>query len=171
MTIQQLLENINNDDFNIEKELQVKKYLPLEEKKLIAKGIIYECTENVDGFIKVDSVQQHLSYIKFMIKYHTNLEYTSEDYDILRSTEYKGTDLMTAIFDTFQKDADQCNQILISMINDYVQDNSMEFIIAQFLHKITDVLSDKLDKFDVRSILPRDFDVDKLTKFLNTYVK
>lgn len=171
MKIEKLLAEINRANFNIEQELQVKKYLPIETKKIIAQGIIYECTENIDGFVKVDSVQQYLSYVKFMIKYHTNLEYTSEDYDTLRSTEYKDTDLMTAIFDTFKKDANQCNQILISMINDYVQDNSMELVIAKFLHKITEILSDKLDEFDVSSILPQDFDADKLTKFLNTYVK
>lgn len=171
MTIKQLLENVNNKDFNMELELNVQKYLPIEQKKLIANGIIYECTENVDGFIKVDSVQQYLSYVKFMIQYHTNLEYTHEDFDVLCSVEYRDTDLMTAIFDAFRKDADQCSEILTLMINDYVQDNSMEFIASRFLHQIAEILSNQLNQLNIEAMLPSDFDANKLAKFLNTYVK
>ena len=171
MTIEQLLKNIQSADFNMEKELQVKKYLSLEEKKLIAKGIIYECTKDVDGFVKVDSVQQHLSYIKFMIKYHTNLDYSSEYYDILCSTEYCNNDLMTAIFETFEKDAHDCKTILNLMINDLMQENSIEFVLLRFLSSVKDMMSNKIDELNFDSIIPQGFDVEKFNKFLNTYVK
>lgn len=171
MTIKELIKNINNKDFNMEKELQVKKYLPIEEKKLIAKGIIYECTERVNGVIKVDSVQQDLSYIKYMLLRHTNLEYTHEDYDVLCSTDYNDTDLLTAIIDTFKKDADACNDILIAMLDDRMQDNALEFVVAKFLNNITEMLASKLDELDFNEMIPQDMDAEKLTKFLNTYVK
>lgn len=171
MKIEKLLVDIKRANFDMEKELQVKKYLPMEVKKTIAQGIIYECTENVDGFIKLDSVQQYLSYVKYMIRQHTNLEYTTEDYDVLCATEYGNTDLMTAIFNLFKKDADSCNEILTLAMKDYVQENSIELVVAKFLHNVADALSNKLDEFDIESLLPQDFDAEKLTKFLNTYVK
>lgn len=171
MKINELINNINNKNFDIEKELQVKKYLPIEEKKLIAKGIIYECTERVNGVIKVDSVQQELSYIKYMILRHTNLEYTHEDYDALCSTDYNGTDLLTAIINTFKKDADACNDILTAMLDDRIQDNALEFVVAKFLSGVSEMLASKLDEIDFNAMIPQNMDAEKLTKFLNTYVK
>ena len=76
MTVNELLMNIKNKEFSLERGLQVKKYLPMEVKKTIAQGIIYDCTNEADGVIKVDSVQRYLSYVKYMITMHTNLEYT-----------------------------------------------------------------------------------------------
>jgi hypothetical protein len=154
----------------MEKELQVKKYLPIEEKKLIAKGIIYECTEEVNGVVKVDSIQQYLSYVKYMILRHTNLEYTQEDYDKLCSTEYNGTTLLNAIMGYFGEDASECSRILNLMIDDRMQENSMEFIVGRFLSGISEALRDKLEGFDLNSIMPKDIDKDKLVNFLNTYV-
>ena len=171
MKINELLMNIRNKEFNLERSLRVKKYLPMEVKKTIAQGIIYECTEEVDGVVKIDSVKRYLSYVKYMITMHTNLEYTDVDYDTLCSTEYGEADLMTAIFETFKNDADKCARILDFMIDDCVRENSIEFIIAKFLNNVSVVLSSKLDELNLDTLLPQDFDAEKLTKFLNTYVK
>ena len=125
MKIQELLMAIHCKDFNMEKEIQVKKYLPIEEKKLIAKGIIYECTEEVNGVIKVDSVQQYLSYVKYMILRHTNLEYTPEDYDILCSNN-----LLNDLMECFGEDAQECSRILNLMMDDYMQESTIEFTVT-----------------------------------------
>ena len=173
MKIAELMASIHRKDFNMEKELQVKKYLPIEEKKLIAKGIIYECTEEVNGCIKVDSVQQYLSYVKYMILRHTNLEYTQDNYD-----ELCLNGILNAIIECFAEDAQECSRILNLMMDDYMQENSMEFIVGKFLNNLWDVVSglaDNLNKqvenLDLSSIMPEDMDADKLVKFLNTYVK
>lgn len=174
MRIGQLLENIKNDNFNMEQELQVKKYLPMEEKKLIAKGIMYECTENTDGFIKVDSVQQYLSYIKFMIKHHTNLEYRYEDYDVLCSTEYNGDTLINSIINCFEADAKECTRIMKLTIDDYLQNNSLAAQVGSVVLGINNLLSlieSKVDGFDIGSILPDGLDTNRLNTFLTNYVK
>lgn len=166
MKINELIMAMHRQDFNMEKELQVKKYLPIEEKKLIAQGIIYECTEQVDGVVKVDSVQRYLSYVKYMILRHTNLEYTSEDYDQLCSSE-----LLEEIIKCFDKDANECTRILDLMMSDYLRENSMEFIIGKFLNGIAEMLSNKLDEFDLNSVIPKDVDKEKLVSFLNNYIQ
>lgn len=174
MKVNELLMNIHNKEFNLEKRLQVKKYLPMEEKKIIAQGIIYECTESVDGFIKVDSVQQYLSYIKFMIKHHTNLEYTYEDYDVLCSTEYGEDTLLNAIINCFESDAKECTRIMKLMTNDYVQSNSLEAQVGKITQSLNSLLNSielKVDKFDIGSIMPDGLDVNRLNTFLTKYVK
>lgn len=174
MKINELLTNIKNKEFNLERGLQVKKYLPMEVKKTIAKGIIYDCTEVEDGVIKVDSVQRYLSYVKYMITMHTNLEYTDDDYDKLCSTEYGETTLLNAVVQYFDTDAKECSRILNFMMDDYLQESSMEFSIARFLNNLNNTinnLSDKISNTFADVTLPEDLDMEKLSGFLSNYIK
>ena len=178
MKINEFVANMSHVDFNMEKALEVKRYLPIEEKKLIAQGILYECIENVDGVMKIDSVQKYLSYVKYMILKHTNLEYTQEDYDALCSTVYGESNLLGAIFDTFRHDADSCYEILQMMVDDRIRDGSIEASVTKFLAKVGEIvesmsekLNDKVDDFDFSKMIPSDADKNTLYKFLNTYVK
>lgn len=178
MKINELLMNIRNKEFKLERELEVKKYLPIEVKKTIAQAIIYECTSDENGVIKMDSVQRYLSYVKYMITAHTNLEYIDENYDVLCSTEYGDTTLLNAIVKTFESDANECNRILDLMIDDYLQEMSIDFTIAQFLTKLNQLISgvanqitDKIKDVDMTSIIPDGVDADTLKKFLQNYIK
>jgi hypothetical protein len=173
MKINEFVEKVNNQNFDIMNELQVKKYLPIAEKQLIAKGIIYECTERVGGAIKLNSVQQYLSYVKYMILRHTNLEYTQDDYDTLCSAG-----LLDTIMGCFGEDANECSRILNLMIDDYMQESTIEFAVTKFFDNVNNIVVDfanKLDKqienMDLSSVIPKDMDADKLANFLNTYIK
>ena len=141
MKVQELLMSIHNKDFNLEKRLQVKKYLPIEHKKAIAQAIIYECTTEEDGAIMVDSVQRYLSYVNHMITSHTTLEYTDENYDILCSTEYGDSTLLNEIVKTFQVDANECNRILGLMMDDYLDNHSPETRVVMSVHRLVEGLT------------------------------
>lgn len=178
MKMQELLMNIHNKDFNLERGLQVKNYLPIEVKKTIAQGIIYDCTTEEDGVVKVDSVQRYLSYVRYMITTHTNLEYTDEDYDTLCSTEYDETILLNAIMDCFGTDAKECSRILDLMTDDYMQEFTIESTVAKFLSRLgdsiggfVDNIKEQISNFDLTSIIPDDVDKGLLSEFLNEYVK
>lgn len=178
MKVRELLANIKNKEFNLEKELQVKKYLPIEVKKTIAQGIIYDCTNDDNGAIKVDSVERYMSYVRYMITYHTNLEYTDDDYDMLCSTEYNGTNLLNAVIDLFGEDAKECSRILNLMMDDYMQEMSVEVSITRFLNNLNnyigqfaDKIIQKTDDIDLKSIIPEYMDMNKLNKFLQSYIK
>lgn len=173
MTINDFIANVGRTDFNIETELQVKKYLPIEEKKLIAQGIIYECTEVVDGAVKMDSVQRDLSYVKYMILRHTNLEYTPEDYDALCADG-----LIDVIMACFNRDAEECRKILDLMLADRMRETSMEYAAAKLLNTLTSAigslsekLNAKVDGIDLNAMIPKDMDTNQLMKFFETYVK
>lgn len=173
MKINEFIANVGRKGFDIEVELQVKEYLPIEEKKLIARGIIYECTEEVDGVIKIDSMQRDLSYVKYMILRHTNLEYTNEDYDVLCSSGW-----LDKIMLLFKTDADECKRILDLMMGDRIREASIEYTVAKFIGGLTNMLeglseqlSKKIEQIDLGSVIPKDMDANKLMKFLDTYVK
>ena len=169
MKVQELLMNIKNKEFKLDKGLEVKKYLPIEVKKTIAQSIIYDCTDDVDGAIKVDSVQKYMSYVRYMIITHTNLEYTDEDYDALCSTEYNEMTLLNAIIDCFGDDAKECTRILNLMVDDYMQEMTIEFSIAKFLNGLNVVIggfADKINGFDLGSMIPDNVDMNKLGDFL-----
>lgn len=169
MKVNELLMNIHNKEFNLEKGLQVKKYLPMETKKTIAQGIMYECINDEDGAIKVDSVQQYLSYVKYMITMHTNLEYTDADYDKLCSAQYGDSTLLNAIINCFGTDAKECDRILKLMCGDLMQNNSIEVsvskvvnVLIQSINGITENLNNKIGAIDMDGV-----DFDKLKKVLN----
>lgn len=178
MKINELMASMHRADFNMEKELQVKKYLPIEEKKIIAQGILYESAEEADGMVKIDSVQRYLSYVKYMIIKHTNLEYTQADYDKLCSTEYNGTTLLNAIMKCFGDDATECSRILNLVTDDYNQEHSIENKVSQFLYKLNNTLEglvdsfgQKLNDFNFEDLLPKDFDAERMSAFFQQYVK
>lgn len=174
MKVQELLMNITNKEFKLERGLEVKKYLPIEVKKSIAQAIVYECTENENGAIKVNSVQRYLSYVRYMITTHTNLEYTDEDYDALCSTEYGETNLLNAIMDCFAVDAKECSRILNLMMDDIMQEMSIEFTVAKFLNGLNESvggLAKKFGDFDMSTIIPDNVDMNKLGNFLQDYIR
>ena len=174
MKVQELLMNITNKEFKLERGLEVKKYLPIEVKKSIAQAIVYECTENENGAIKVNSVQRYLSYVRYMITTHTNLEYTDEDYDALCSTEYGETNLLNAIMDCFAVDAKECSRILNLMMDDIMQEISIEFTVAKFLNGLNESiggLAKKFGDFDMNAIIPDSVDMNKLGSFLQDYIR
>ena len=169
MKIEKLLADIHRANFDMEKELQIKKYLPMEVKKTIAQGIMYECITNEDGAIKVDSVQQYMSYVKYMITMHTNLEYTSEDYDKLCSTQYGETTLLNAIINCFSDDAKECDRILKLMCGDVMQNNSIEAsaakvmnVLTMAINEITNNLNSKIGALDMSGI-----DFEKVKKVID----
>ena len=174
MKVQELVGKINNEGFNLEQELQIKKYLPIEVKKTIAQAIIYECTDYADGIATMDSVQKHLSYVKYMITTHTNLEYTDNDYDVLGAEEYNGVRLLDRIMKCFEDDAKECKKILNFMVEDAKREMSLELSIAKFLNGLNstvDKLAENLASVDLQSMIPNDLDMGKLSNFLQNYIK
>ena len=177
MKVNELLMGIHNKEFNLERALQVKKYLPIETKKTIAQGVIYDSTDNSEGFIKVDSVERYMSYVKYMITMHTNLEYTNDDYDKLCSTTYEGDALLNIIMSYFDADAKECLRILNLMCDDYVYENSIECSVSKLVYGINGIISglsnsikDNVDSINLQDVL-KDVDMSKLTDFLNIIEK
>lgn len=174
MKIAELLMNIKNKEFKLERGLEVKKYLPIETKKTIAQAIIYDCSSTEQGVIKIDSVERYMSYVRYMITTHTNLDYTDENYDALCSTTCGDTTLLNAIMDCFEADAKECMRILNLMTDDVIRENAIEFSVGKLLYNINNSLGDltgemkkKIDGFDINEAVVNGIKEEQFNNVLN----
>lgn len=172
MRVNEFIDMINAGKVeNIDNVLDTKKYIPVQVKYATAQAIMYDCTEEVNGAIKMNTFHRYMSFIKHMINIHTNLEYTDEDYDVMCSTNYNGVSLMDAVMNTFTDDGKECSNILEMVSNDIMYDNSIEMSVAKALNnidiKIRDVLKNTFD--GLKKDIPDNVDMNELSKMLEIY--
>lgn len=151
MKVKEFVEMYNNNSrINIEKELEVMKYISIASKREMARLILDNCAYVVDGEIHVDSVERYILFTITAISLHTNLEFAHEDdgeysaiddYDLLCESG-----LLVKIIDTFKDDYLACQEILNMMTSDMLQNNmTIEKKIAQFLDTIESILAVSAD--------------------------
>ena len=173
MKVNELIEKMNEDGFELDKVIEVNAYIPIQVKRAIAQEIVYESTFEDEGVLKIDSFERYMSFVRHMIREHTNLDYTDEDYDTLCSTVYEDCSLLDAIMSLFGADAKECSRILDMVTGDKMQDATLESVIAKALYnleiKMGSVLKMITDK--TAEAMPENIDMDKLSEFLNNYVK
>lgn len=162
----------------IKETLQVKKYIPFRDKRIIAEEIINKNTKKIDGIKINDSINQYMSFVVAMIAAHTNLEFSEDpvvDYDLLAESG-----LLSQIIAEFQESYNECDIILKMALASELESNNINFLVGNFLNhilKILDGVSDKINRIiedvDVKEFL-EDFkgeDLAKLNSFLDRYNK
>lgn len=153
MKINELVESIKNKDFEIEKALEVKKYIPVMEKKAFAMDVIATCTDDIDDFISVDRFYMDIYFDMNMIKTYTNVEVASdfdemiEQYDLL--CEHG---LMNKLINLFEDEYLAVHSILKGQLKELLVQNSMEAQIVKVTNKINKVI-DMLGNIDINSLL------------------
>lgn len=182
MKVTELLEFVGNPKNKIlkqeqlqsvlQKQLEVKDYLSIKDKKNLVNDIVNECILFEDGIYKFDDIEKYVCFIMKTIEAYTNLELSDdieEDYDMLCEAK-----ILELVINTFKKEYDDVN-ILLQMRCDYVlSGNNIEAQVAKFLDSflekidtITNVTVKKIDGFDI-SKLPIDKKyLSKLINFLN----
>lgn len=177
MKIYELVEMYKkNPRINLEKELEVQKYVSIAYKREMANLILDNCTSIIDGEVHIDSIERYILFTITVIGLHTNLEFVNEeddnysvidDYDLLCESG-----LLTKVIDTFKDDYAACQEILNMMTADRLQDNmTFEKKIYQFMDTIQDILSeatnDLIDKLDIDALNGLQLDQDKLMQLYN----
>lgn len=175
MNVKTLIEKINTEStIDFIKLLEIKTYLPISLKKLIAQEIVYDCIYDDNGILRIDSFENYMSYVRHVITNYTNLEYTDEDYDILASTTYSNTPLINVIMSYFENDLEEFSRILDMIRQDKLQESTLEYILSRLIHdmsgkinNITNIVADKFSNENIQSMIPDDIDLKKLGEFLN----
>ena len=152
-----------------------KKYVSAAEKISIADNTLDFSAEYDRGFVRFDSYKKYLTFIFGVIEAHTELRFSDNwedkmaEYDMLCENEF-----LYAIIDTFRRDYDASLEVLDMMCNDMLAANSIEASVAMVATSITEnldvfvgALSDKLEDIDIEKIIPKDLDLNKLTRLLN----
>lgn len=164
----------------LKKTLEIKDYIPFNNKKQIAEMVVNQNMTEENGIKKIDTVGQFIGFIMAMLVAHTSLEINIEDpiadYDVLSESG-----LLEPIIAQFQKSYSECEAILKMTAADALADNNLNAVVARFLDGVLDKLDNfseglknTIGKVDINSLLKGIFNQNDLTKlkgFLDTYNK
>lgn len=160
----------------IKKELDVKEYVPFDEKQAIAQTVLVSCSTISDGVVAIDSIRKYMLFTMAMLSMYTNLESDedtslSDSYDALCSCQVGDGTMLDAIIKTFEIEYSRCNDILNMMTADLLAENNIEKQVGKFLsnlsekvNKLGDGLIDKLGDFNMDL---SQLDIDKLTSMID----
>ena len=175
MKINEFINEVSTSGADISDLISAKKYIPVAEKIRIAKEVMDASVEYDRGFIKFDSYKKCLAFTFSAIETYTNLQFADDwadkmkEYDILCESE-----LLDSIICIFKRDYDASFDILNMMCNDLLADNSIEASVAKLTQSVSEnldvfvgTLSNKLENFNIKKIIPKNLDLNKLEELLN----
>lgn len=167
MKVREFVEKYNkNQRIDIAKELEVKQYIGIENKKLIAELVLNGCTHVENGKVYINSLDKYLLFVIAVLTAYTSLEFADaedgsaiEDYDMLCEAG-----VLTKIIDIFKSDYSACQEVLNMMTMDILQKNeTFEEKVVGMLYELGDALnnalSDIVEKVDFSNL---NIPVDKL---------
>jgi hypothetical protein len=160
----------------ITKTIEVKKYLSIKEKRVLIDDIINNCILYEDGIYKFDDIEKYVAFTMKTIAAYTNLELSADienDYDDLCRAC-----LLNLVIETFNGEYENVN-LLLQMKCDYIlSGNAIEAQFGKFLTGIldkvdglTEVLSNKIEDFDLNNLPINMEDLGKLMEFVNSLKK
>lgn len=146
----------------IKNVLDVKDYVPFEEKRELCANVLNVCnTRDDNGLVKVDSVTRYIIFTISIISKYTNLEFSSgKDDEVDSLDEYDmlcQSNLLNPILDVIGDEYVTCNNILNMMMSDIIaNNNTIENVVGNTLVKLGDsidgfisVLSDKVESMEL----------------------
>ena len=160
----------------LQKELEIKTYIPFRVKREIAEIVVAQNTDWVDGIKKHDSVNAYISFIIASLTAHTNLTFGDdpiEDYDLLAESG-----LLSQIIAEFETSHSECDIILKMVLAMELEDNNINVLVGKFLNEILQkldgtgsVIKDMLSNINLNDILGnfKPEDLTKLSGFLNKF--
>ena len=157
----------------LKKELEVKEYMSIKDKKQLVQNIINECILYDNGVFKFNDIDKYINFTMMTIAAYTNIELSDdveEDYDMLCSNK-----LLDFVVGTFNSEYDNVN-VLLQMQCDYVlSDNNVEAQVGRFLNdvlvKVDEVANSVANKVDSIDLSKISIDGNKLAKVLSLFNK
>jgi len=153
----------------IKTTLEVKTYIPFQEKRAIVELIVNENTKEIDGVLKNDPISQYVSFVTSMIAVHTTLDLSEDpigDYDLLSASG-----LLMPIIETFRDDFNDCDVLLKMALGAKLEENNLGIQVGKFLNGIlwrlddvVDGIGEKLGDIDLQKIFGETFKVEDLAK-------
>ncbi len=154
------------------KELEIKNYMSIKEKKQLVNDIINECILYEDGVFKFDEIDKYICFTMKTIAAYTNIELSDDiesDYDILCESK-----LLNTIIESFNGEYENV-KILLQMKCDYIlSGNNIEAQFGKLFDGILDkldvlvnALSEKVYEFDFNNLPIGKEDLNKIVDFVN----
>lgn len=163
----------------IKNTLIVKDYLPFSEKKALAKRIIAKSIVEENGFVRIDEIDKYLIFTIEVIQAYTNLEFdedinvASKEYDLLANGNK-----LSMIIDMFESEYKIILDLTCMEASYVTQQNGIEYQAAslfnginQSLTKLTNVLLNKVEEFNINDLGVSEDDMAQFLNFMGQYVK
>lgn len=172
MKIKELVEKYTGVE-KISNIIKIKRYISLNQKRMLARDAIDRNMDDVDGFITIDNIGADVSFVMNLIPLYTGLEVVDEidDYDALC-----GSGIMTEILKAVEKDFDDARAILVAEREAVLAQNSIEAQVARVTDRLTSVINglsgkfaEVIDGYDVSKIMPEGTNVDELLELIKKY--
>ena len=155
----------------IQRELEIKNYIPFMEKRKIAEMVVEQNIKVVDGIKKYNNIDAYIGFIMASIVAHTNLKCGNnpiEDYDLLAESG-----LLHLIVSEFQESHNEIDILLKMAVAYELEDNQPGVLIGRFLDSIlkkldgaAGMLKDLVDDIDIEDIFKNE-NVAKIIGLLN----
>lgn len=155
----------------LKKELDIKEYLSIKDKKALVQNIANECLFYEDGIYKFNDIDKYVCFTMKTIAAYTGLELSDDiedDYDLLCHSK-----LLDAIIDLFKKEYDDVN-ILLQMRCDYIlSSNTLESQVGRFFDDLSEkidalatVMGNKVNNFSIKDLPISNDDITKIIKLV-----
>lgn len=177
MTVLELINKAREDnDFDVIGAINVKEYLPINEKREVIDLIIAHCSEYEEGNILLNGVELYIMfYIKF-IEAYTDIEFTSTYYDDYDALTANG--LLDMIINAALPEYNRMTEMLILQKEYVLAQNSLEAQVGRFLGdlsyqfgKFVDGIGEKVSGLDLEDMNVNQDDVNKILQFVDKIKK
>lgn len=166
--------NKNQDTKSVE-ELIICKYIPVSTKKAIALKAISQATIVDGGYTYIDKFVENIYFSMLMFGEYTGVE-VAETLDILVAEYDRACEsgVLDDVLDVCAKDVMRTSEILEFEENKLLSQNTMEYSVSKLVSSVNDALTnladslaDKIDGFDINSILPEGTDINSILDMFN----
>lgn len=161
MKIREFIERTSKEDFNLDILLEIKKYIPIMEKKKFAMDIIAACTDDVDGFIAADRFKMNIYFNMMVLGLYTNLEINSDFDEMVREYDLLCENgMLNNLLALFADDYSVMCGVLDGLLDELLVQNSIDMQVVRVANKIIgilDILGDNMD--NINSLLPEDINI------------
>lgn len=156
MKINELVENMNDNNFDFINGLYIKEYLPIMEKKMFVMDIISMCTDDIDGFISADRFEIDIYFDMHVLSTYTKLEVSLNfedmvlEYDLLCQSG-----LLDRILAPLYKEYMMLHTILNNQLEEILYQNSIDAQVVKIANKINvilDVIDEKFQDVNLPNI-------------------
>lgn len=177
MTVLELINKAREDnDFDVIGAINVKEYLPINEKREVIDLVVARCSEYEDGNVLLNGVELYIMFnIKFVEAY-TDIEFTSSYYDNYDALTASG--LLDIIINAALPEYNRMTEMLILQKEYVLAQNSLEAQVGRFLGdlsyqfgKFVDSIVDKISGLNLEDMNVNQDDVNKIVQFVDKIKK
>lgn len=124
---------------SVQKQLEVKKYISIKEKKDLVDKILEKCIYYENGTFRIDSIDSYIYFTMFTIDTYTNLEIDDVE-DCFDALSESG--LMPVVIAALGQEYQDVQTFLNMKRSEILENNSVEMQVGKFCENVLEVIED-----------------------------